>query len=279
MEYERVLLVKQEVFVYRIPPRSTSRGYRASDWKLDAPDWTGRLRVVAKEKECVLKLEDKNTGELFASCPVDKYPGVAIEAVLDSSRYFVLRIQDGNGRSAFIGIGFADRSDSFDLNVALQDHFKWLQKSEELENPAPDTTPPLDLSFKEGETITINMNITKKGGSARQRQKPGNSTGSGLLPPPPGGIRIPPPSGAKTPSSPKLMSPVNPVTSTSTKDSENSSASSLLLDLDAPPSVPKNNVVHPPTTAGGDLWGDFATAKGNEISQESNSKLNDWVQF
>lgn len=267
------------MFVYRIPPRSTSRGYRASDWKLDAPDWTGRLRVVAKEKECVLKLEDKNTGELFASCPVDKYPGVAIEAVLDSSRYFVLRIQDGNGRSAFIGIGFADRSDSFDLNVALQDHFKWLQKSEELENPAPDTTPPLDLSFKEGETITINMNITKKGGSARQRQKPGNSTGSGLLPPPPGGIRIPPPSGAKTPSSPKLMSPVNPVTSTSTKDSENSSASSLLLDLDAPPSVPKNNVVHPPTTAGGDLWGDFATAKGNEISQESNSKLNDWVQF
>ena len=54
--------------------------------------------MVAKGKECVLKLEDKNTGELFAKCPIDTYPGIAIEAVTDSSRYFVIRIQDDNGK-------------------------------------------------------------------------------------------------------------------------------------------------------------------------------------
>ena len=36
-------------------------------------------------------------GELFAKCPVEGYPGIAVEGVLDSSRYFVLRIQDESG--------------------------------------------------------------------------------------------------------------------------------------------------------------------------------------
>ena len=39
-------------------------------------------------------------GELFAVCPVDSYPGLALEQVLDSSRYFVLRIEDGAGKSS-----------------------------------------------------------------------------------------------------------------------------------------------------------------------------------
>ena len=55
------------------------------------------MRLVTKDKECILKLEDKNSGELFAQCPIDTYPGVAIETVSDSSRYFVLRIKDDGG--------------------------------------------------------------------------------------------------------------------------------------------------------------------------------------
>ena len=64
-------------------------------------------------------------------------------------------------RTAFVGIGFADRSDSFDLNVALQDHFKWVKKSEELEQEekGEKPVPSLDLQFKEGQTININVKI------------------------------------------------------------------------------------------------------------------------
>lgn len=42
------------------------------------------------------------TGELFAQAPVDQFPGTAVESVTDSSRYFVVRIEDGNG---MLGLG------------------------------------------------------------------------------------------------------------------------------------------------------------------------------
>lgn len=56
-------------------------------------------------------------------------------------------------------MGFADRSDSFDLNVALQDHFKYVEKSSELEKQEHVEEPKLDLGFKEGQTITINFGV------------------------------------------------------------------------------------------------------------------------
>ncbi|XP_059899489.1 adaptin ear-binding coat-associated protein 1 isoform X3 [Gadus macrocephalus] len=190
--YESILCVKPDVNVYRIPPRATNRGYRAADWKLDSPDWSGRLRITAKGNEAYIKLEDKVSGELFAQAPVQEFPGITVETVSDSSRYFVLRIQDDNGRSAFIGVGFGDRGDAFDFNVALQDHFKGLKQEEELSRKAQsgDPGPKLDLGFKEGQTITLNIGQGKK----RDKPRPLSSGGFGLLPPPPGGKIVPPPS-------------------------------------------------------------------------------------
>jgi len=185
-DYERIHLVKAEVFVYNIPPRPSNRGYRASDWKLDAPDFTGRLKVASKGPKLFIKIEDKVSGELFAQCPVDEYPGPAIEAVLDSSRYFVVRIQNEGGQSANVGIGFADRGDSFDLNVALQDYFKGL-KNEQDSVQAP--APKLDLAFKEGQTIKIH--IKKKDGdgegdaSSKARSKGAGGRAPGFIAPPP----------------------------------------------------------------------------------------------
>lgn len=36
--------------------------YRAADWKLDQPDWTGRMRVCSKGNELYVKLEDNTNG-------------------------------------------------------------------------------------------------------------------------------------------------------------------------------------------------------------------------
>ena len=75
------------VFVYNIPPRPSNRGYRASDWKLDAPDFTGRLKVVSRGEKLFIKIEDKVSGELFAQCPIEEYPGLFIIRYLTNYYY------------------------------------------------------------------------------------------------------------------------------------------------------------------------------------------------
>jgi len=274
-ELERCLLVKPEVFVYKIPPRQSARGYRAADWNLSSPDWTGRMRVMEKNKKVRLKLEDKGNGELFAACPVEAYPGPAVEAVTDSSRYFVIKIMDEGGRSAFIGIGFSDRSDSFDLNVALQDHFKGVKKEDEILKEDETSKPQLDLAFKEGQTIKVNINIPKSD-KAKARSK--GSAGGLLLPPPPGGgVKPAVDNNNKVPGTSNLTplsSPVEanqPVIASSNVD--------LLCDFGGlggleinPSPTPAPAPANVPSKAD-DPWGDFTTA-------ESGAKPSgNWVQF
>ncbi|XP_030043130.1 adaptin ear-binding coat-associated protein 1 isoform X1 [Microcaecilia unicolor] len=260
VEYESVLCVKPEISVYRIPPRASNRGYRASDWKLDQPDWTGRLRVTSKGKLAFIKLEDKVSGELFAQAPVDQYPGITVEAVTDSSRYFVIRIQDGNGRSAFIGVGFTDRGDAFDFNVALQDHFKWVRQESDLskESQETDNRPKLDLGFKEGQTIKLNIGqMKKKEGTSRSR--PSGAGGLGILPPPPGGKIGPPP----------LSSSV--ISNHVPLPSQQPASSDILFDFSSPAVSSKDSVAQPPS----DLWEGFSSAASGLPSQQQSS----WVQF
>lgn len=66
------------------------------------------------------------------------------------------------GRTAFIGVGFADRSNAFDLNVTLQDHFKRLKVEQDIEKEKDAPKPALDLGFKEGEKISIPTKCFKK---------------------------------------------------------------------------------------------------------------------
>eukprot|EP00123_Amoebidium_parasiticum_P006048 comp17108_c0_seq1/m.15876 comp17108_c0_seq1/g.15876 ORF comp17108_c0_seq1/g.15876 comp17108_c0_seq1/m.15876 type:complete len:255 (-) comp17108_c0_seq1:793-1557(-) len=191
-EYESVICVKPEVFVYQIPPRTTNRGYRAADWNLNQWMWSGRLRIMAQGKNVSVRFEDKNSGELFAQSKLTEFPSEAVEPVTDSSRYFVLRIQDDTGRTAFVGLGFQERGDSFDFNAALQDHFRWLKEEEKMRIEASkpqNTGPSKDYSMKEGQTIKINFGKkTQTGGSAPSGSNDSDFSGiSPLLPPPPSG--------------------------------------------------------------------------------------------
>uniref|UniRef100_A0A8C0MY69 SUZ RNA binding domain containing 1 n=1 Tax=Canis lupus familiaris TaxID=9615 RepID=A0A8C0MY69_CANLF len=236
----------------------------AAEWQLDQPSWSGRLRITAKGQVAYIKLEDRTSGELFAQAPVDQFPGTAVESVTDSSRYFVIRIEDGNGRRAFIGIGFGDRGDAFDFNVALQDHFKWVKQQCEFAKQAqnPDQGPKLDLGFKEGQTIKLNIaNMKKKEGAAgTPRARPASTGGLSLLPPPPGGktsTLIPPPGEQLSGGAPVVQTAVAP-----------SSVGGATTSWPQP---------KPATTATTDIWGDFTKSAGSTSSQTQPGT--GWVQF
>ncbi|KAK2095761.1 Adaptin ear-binding coat-associated protein 2 [Saguinus oedipus] len=154
--YKSALYVKPDVHVYRIPLRATNHGYRAAEWQLDQPSWSGRLRITAKGQMAYIKLEDRTSGELFAQAPVHQFPGTAVES----------------------------------------DHFKWVKQQYEFAKQAqnPDQSPRLDLGFKEGRTIKLDIaNMKKKEGAAgNPRAQPASTGGLSLLPLPQGAK--PPPS-------------------------------------------------------------------------------------
>lgn len=185
-QFTSVLLVIKECYVYQIPPLLKSEGHRASDWNVDSFLWKGRLRLVTIRDELSIRLEDGETGELFAACPYDATNG-SVETVVDSSRYFVIRVVDPEtGKHAYLGMGFADRSEAFDFNVALQDFSRQTKLSSEPSKDEGSLAPPVDYSLKEGQTISLNLS-GKLGGTKKRVESAGKDSAAPItLPPPPG---------------------------------------------------------------------------------------------
>ncbi|ONK70744.1 uncharacterized protein A4U43_C04F1080 [Asparagus officinalis] len=171
-----------------------------------------RAAAVTSAASCEIRLEDPNSGDLFAACFV--LPGQresSVETVLDSSRYFVLKIEDGTGKHAFVGLGFGERNEAFDFNVALSDHEKHVRREGEGEGGEEgedggkiDIHPAVNHRLKEGETIRINVKSKPTAGTGMLSAAGLSAGGSGakkpglLLSPPPattGKIRspLPPP--------------------------------------------------------------------------------------
>ncbi|KAK6335449.1 hypothetical protein TWF696_002225 [Orbilia brochopaga] len=218
---ERVLFLGR-VHCYAVPPLTANKGYKAADWRIDDPKsviFTARIRVIETSDidganvKTDIKLEDPNSGELFANGP---YEGsYCVTPVTDSSRFFAIRVVDGP-RRAYLGVGFEERSDAFDFGVCLQE----VRRHNNMDDPnagsnssggpgrtsygtgrtaaAPGTPsraaaailnePPKDYSLKEGETISITIgNKGRRRPAATTSPTPSDSSAFPLpfLPPPP----------------------------------------------------------------------------------------------
>ncbi|GAV60146.1 DUF1681 domain-containing protein/Methyltransf_11 domain-containing protein [Cephalotus follicularis] len=170
---ELLLFQVSECYVYLIPPRKSAASYRADEWDVNKWAWEGTLKVVSKGEECIIRLEDKSTGELYAQAFLREGEQHPVESVIDSSRYFVLRIEENFGgrlRHAFIGIGFRERTEAYDFQAALHDHMKYLNKkktAEEMEQQFQNLSS-VDYSLKEGESLVLQLK-NKSGHSLKSK--------------------------------------------------------------------------------------------------------------
>lgn len=185
---QRVLFIASSVHVYAIPPLTTTKGYHAANWtntSVAREIFLARLRVLetaiphldgsGESLSTEILLEDPGTGQLFAAAP---YKDVgAVEAALDSARFFAVRVVGDGGKKAVLGIGFEERAEAMDFGIALQEVRKVqgfggdvggrkIKKEEEVKK---------DFSLKEGETIHVD--IGRKG-----RRKDGDASATAIAP-------------------------------------------------------------------------------------------------
>ncbi|KAK1412342.1 hypothetical protein QVD17_33514 [Tagetes erecta] len=264
---ELILFQVSECYVYLIPPRKTAASYRADEWDINKWAWEGTMKVVSKGEECIIRLEDKETGELYARAFLRDGEPHPVEPVIDSSRYFVLRVEENIGgrlRHAFIGIGFRERPQAYDFQAALHDHMKYLNKkktAEEMEQQFQHTSS-VDYSLKDGETIVLQLK-NKGGRSPRskffeqglnnpqdQKEKGKKEVAiTGILPPPPPSPLSPPVNAVKSP----LEPPSKLALDESPKDK---SSTSVDLQSNEPHPVEKQTAQEVPD----DDFGDFQAA-------------------
>ena len=84
-----------------------------------------------------------------------------------------MKVREGS-KFNHIGLGFAERADSFALSNALTDYFTDEETSVQEEEAPP---KKLDLALKEGETMKVSLKFSRKTGSVDE---------SPSLPSPPG---------------------------------------------------------------------------------------------
>lgn len=204
---EQNLLRVEECFVYTIPPMKSSGGHRADDWNLANPLATCSLNLTRLDSTLLINIlssRPKHDGPkgatenfLFAQSKIkyDENQNMEhwVENVVDSSRYFVVRISDERKkREAHIGLGFRERNDATDFKMGLMEYVKAMKREKMAEeihkthehldgnNPSDSESnglplPPLPavskLTLKEGEKIHISLPNVEREGKHRSSPK------------------------------------------------------------------------------------------------------------
>jgi len=160
---ERVRSVVKHAHVFKLPScQTSSSGWRGAEWREKV--WQGTVKVVERNDMAAVILEDSTKNNLFAICPVRDG---AIDRCIDSSRYFVLRIENTSGRHMFIGVAFNERSDAFDFNAALEDIRREREAEVAHQHTSLEYEPSKDYSLKKGETIHVS--VPKVGKKSNER--------------------------------------------------------------------------------------------------------------
>jgi hypothetical protein len=139
-EFWQHLLTIDEAFIYKIPPLATASGHRAEMWDLANPLFTGSLKCAQNDMKLRVVLFTPD-GQEFGTCPIqveaNEEMGINkfVESVVDSSRYFVLRLQDkvNANRTAMIGVGFRERESSFDFKSVLNEYVRYVDRTAKAE--------------------------------------------------------------------------------------------------------------------------------------------------
>lgn len=203
---QRVLFIASTAHIYNIPPLTSNKGYTASAWTADNNKrriFTARLRIIetavplpkdaGESLSTEILLEDPSTGELFAKAPYTD--AGAVEAVLDSSRFFAIRVVGDGGMKATLGIGFEERGEAIDFGICLQECRKVLGVETASEKKSAAKTKAeaevkKDYGLKEGQTIMVDIGRKGRRKAGDDDTGPGGSGGpeNGFfsIKPPPG---------------------------------------------------------------------------------------------
>ena len=153
-----------ECFLYKVPPLKIASGHRAEDWGLGSPQLTGRVEIVGVGTTAEVRVfKQDDSAKPVAVCPVrcaagSPAVGAVVDDVVDSSRYFVLRLEDAKKRKAYLGLGFRERDVAYDFKATLCDFKRSIDREQKAEADhadyerrqadGADPEPEVDMSLK-----------------------------------------------------------------------------------------------------------------------------------